>query len=195
MQTHAYNILQIHLLEVLVYNLKINFIFAGITNNLLQVEVLESGSNVMLQCRLLAAITEWVHCEARYGTDPSHHVLPYRDTSNNAGLERDVLTIHISHDLQPYTTYDYNISLVAVDGIISARVLHSIRIGKEMSTCVDSLPTTEKKHHKKLNNRWCDCKYTCQKMEIVTCSYNIIGIPCNPLPSCNIIYTAFPRYT
>jgi len=29
-------------------------------------------------------------------------------------------------------------------------------------------------------------------MEIVTCSYNIIGIPCNSLPSCNIIYTAFP---
>ena len=117
----------------------IDFIFAGITNNLLQVEVLESGSNVMIQCRLLAAITELVHCEARYGTDPSHHVLPYRDTSNSAGLEGDVLTIHISHDLQSHTTYYYNISLVAVDGIISARVLHSIRIGKENSTCVDSL--------------------------------------------------------
>ena len=130
------------------------FIFAGITNNLLQVEVLESGSNVMIQCRLLAAITEWVHCEARYGTDPSHHVLPYRDTSNSAGLEGDVLTIHISHDLQPYTTYDYNISLVAVDGIISARVLHSIRIGKEISTCVDSLQkiSTEKKHNQINNN-------------------------------------------
>ena len=123
----------------------------GTTNNLLQVEVLESGSNVMIQCRLLAAITELVHCEARYGTDPSHHVLPYRDTSNSAGVEGDVLTIHISHDLQSHTTYYYNISLVAVDGIISARVLHSIRIGKEISTCVDSLPTTEKKHKQKNN--------------------------------------------
>ena len=93
----------------------------------------------MIQCRLLAAVTELVHCEARYGTDPSHHVLPYRDTSNSAGVEGDVLTIHISHDLQSHTTYYYNISLVAVDGIISARVLHSIRIGKEISTFIDSL--------------------------------------------------------
>ena len=129
------------------------FIFAGTTNNLLQVEVLESGSNVMIKCRLLAAVTKWVHCEARYGTDSSHHVLPYRDTSNNAGLEGVVLTIHISHDLQSHTTYYYNVSLVAVDGIISARVLHSISIGKEISTCVDSFKKkiNEKKHNK-INN-------------------------------------------
>ena len=95
-------------------------------------EVLESGSKVMIRCRLLTAITEWVYGEAWYGTDPSHHVLPYRDTSNNAGVRGDVLTIHISHDLQPRTTYYYNVSLVAVNGNISARVLHSFRIGKEI---------------------------------------------------------------
>ena len=41
------------------------------------------------------------------------------------GMEQvrgDVLTIHISHDLQPHTTYYYNVSLVAVDRNISARV-------------------------------------------------------------------------
>lgn len=65
----------------------------------------------------------------------SHHVLSYHDTSDNAGVGGDVLTIHISHDLQLHTTYYYNVSLVAVDGNISARVLHLLR--KSKSTCVD----------------------------------------------------------
>ena len=86
----------------------------------------------MIQCRLLSAITEWAYCEAWYGTDPSHHILPYHDTSDNRGVGGDVLTIHIPHDLQPRTTYYYNVSLVAVNGNISARVLHSFRIGKEI---------------------------------------------------------------
>ena len=89
----------------------------------------------MIRCRLLTAITEWVYCDAWYGTDPSHHGLPYHDTSDNAGVGGDVLTIHISHDLLPRTTYYYNVSLVAVDGNISARVLHLLR--KSKSTCVD----------------------------------------------------------
>ena len=111
-------------------------------------EVLESGSNVVIRCRLLTAITEWVYCETWYGADPSHCVLPYHDISDNAGVGGDVLTIHISHDLQPHTTYYYNVSLVTVNGNISARVLHSIRIGKEIkSTCVDSLQTNWEKGH------------------------------------------------
>ena len=64
----------------------------------------------------------------------SHHVLSYHDTSDNAGVGGDVLTIHISHDLQLHTTYYYNVSLVAVDGNISARVLHSFRIVH--TTCI-----------------------------------------------------------
>ena len=69
----------------------------------------------MMQYRLLSAITDCAYCESWYGTDPSHHVLLYHDTSDNAGVRGDVLTIHISHDLQPHTTYYYNVSLVAVD--------------------------------------------------------------------------------
>ena len=76
----------------------------------------------MNQCMLNSAITEWVYCKAWYGADPSRHVLPYHDSSDNARVGGDVLTIHISHDLQPHTTYYYNVSLVAVDGNISARV-------------------------------------------------------------------------
>ena len=39
-----------------------------------------------------------------------------------------MLTIRISHDLQPCTTYYSNVSLVILDGNISTRVLHSFRI-------------------------------------------------------------------
>ena len=58
----------------------------------------------MMQYRLLSAITDCAYCEAWYGTDSSHHVLPYHDSSDNAGVGGDVLTIYISDDLQPHTT-------------------------------------------------------------------------------------------
>ena len=79
-----------HLLEILVCTScpsnSGNCLHLFLKNKLLQVEVLESGSNVMIRCRLLTAITECVYCEAWYGTDPSHHVLPYHETSDNAGV-------------------------------------------------------------------------------------------------------------
>ena len=104
-----------------------NWLHLFLKNNLLQVEVLESGSNVMIQCRLLTAITDGV--DILWGL-VWNRSLPSRSTRDiwqcwSKGRCAD--NPHF-HDLQPCTTYYYNVSLVAVNGNISARVLHSIRI-------------------------------------------------------------------
>jgi len=98
-------------------------------NNLLQVEIHELGNSVMVQCRLLNAFSERAHCEVWYGTDPSHHVLPYHDVSDSAGTGGDVLTVHLSHNFQHNTTYYTNISLATVNGYLCTKVIHSFRIG------------------------------------------------------------------
>ena len=131
----------------------------------------------MIRCRLLTAITEWVYCDAWYGTDPSHHVLPYHDTSDNAGVGGDVLTIHISHDLQLHTTYYYNVSLVAVDGNISARVLHSIRIGKEIK--VHYYKQIGKKDIKMITNAY-------------NCNFNLHGASVSVMCNSGHYHTMFP---
>lgn len=105
-------------------------------NNLVQVEILELGNSVMVECRLLTAFTERAHCEVWYGTDPSHHVLSYHDVSDNAGTGGDVLTIPLSHNLQHNTTYYYNISIAAANGNLCTKVLHSFRIGNEQGLCI-----------------------------------------------------------
>jgi len=101
----------------------------------MQLEVLESGSNVIVEGRILAAFTEKVFLEAWYGTDPSHHSLPYHDISDNAGNSGDVVIIQLSHILKYNTTYYYNVSISAANGSICTKLLHSFRIGMKKCSC------------------------------------------------------------
>ena len=101
----------------------------GVTNNVMKVEVLESGSNILMECRVLTAFTENVYFAAWYGTDPSHRFLPYHYISDSAVTNGDVVTIQLSHILQHNTMYYYNVSLSAVDESVCSKVLHSFRIG------------------------------------------------------------------